>query len=191
MCLLFGNNSTWLYVSERIQHIKGTDNMVSEFPMESNEGGLLFQMESNEGGLLSRYFFHSPPQHLCRHIYDCTSVPSHIWLEYRCMWRKTPINSNSTKIQTVLTTTSLEFELLRMTFVIEDGIPTCIVEVKEEIDGRTPEKTAEQLRRMLNNQFPEPHAPMPPQNGPATTPQGPPLRRSTRRRKPRVCPYCH
>ena len=24
----------------------------------------------------------------------CTSVPSHIWLKYRCMWRKTPINSN-------------------------------------------------------------------------------------------------
>ena len=24
----------------------------------------------------------------------CTSVPSHIWLKYRCMWCKTPINSN-------------------------------------------------------------------------------------------------
>ena len=23
----------------------------------------------------------------------CTSVPSHIWLKYRCIWRKTPINS--------------------------------------------------------------------------------------------------
>ena len=23
----------------------------------------------------------------------CTSVPSHIWLKYRCMWRKIPINS--------------------------------------------------------------------------------------------------
>ena len=27
----------------------------------------------------------------------CTSVPSHIWLKYRRMWRKTPINSNSTQ----------------------------------------------------------------------------------------------
>ena len=31
-------------------------------------------------------FFFSPPAHLCRHI----------WLKYRCMWRKTPINSKST-----------------------------------------------------------------------------------------------
>ena len=53
------------------------------------------------------------------------------------------------------------FELLHMTFVIEDGVPTCIVEVKEEIDGRTPEDTAEQLRRMLNHQFQAPPAPMP------------------------------
>ena len=45
-----------------------------------------------------------------------------------------------------------------MTFVIEDGVPTCIVEVKEEIDGRTPEDTAEQLRMMLNHQFPVPPA---------------------------------
>ena len=83
--------------------------------------------------------------------------------------------------------TEEEFELLHMTFVIEDGVPTCIVEVKEEIDGRTPEDTAEQLRMMLNRQFPVPPAPMPRQNGPPTVPQGLPLRRSTRRRKPRVC----
>ena len=27
-------------------------------------------------------------------FFSLASVPSHIWLKYRCMWRKTPINSN-------------------------------------------------------------------------------------------------
>ena len=40
-------------------------------------------------------FFFSPPAH--------RSVASHIWLEYRCMWRKTPKNSNSTTFGLVAT----------------------------------------------------------------------------------------
>ena len=39
--------------------------------------------------------------------------------------------------------TEEEFELLHMTFCIEEGVPTCIVEVKEDNNGRTPEETAE------------------------------------------------
>ena len=38
-----------------------------------------------------------------------------------------------------------------MTFVIEDGVQTCIVQVKEEVMNRTPEETADQLGRILNN----------------------------------------
>ena len=86
-----------------------------------------------------------------------------------------------------------EFELLRMTFVFEYGIPTCIEEVKVELDGRTPEETAEQLGRMLNNfeMRGKPVEQPPPmdlvrQSTPVAVPKWQ-LRRSSRRQKPRVC----
>ena len=107
--------------------------------------------------------------------------------------------------------TEEEFELLRLTFCIQNGVPTCIVEVKEDINERTDEEAVEVKREeegmeikrkeeavevkreeeaveVTREEQVEEAQRQPP--APAPTRPGVPLRRSTRRRTPRVCPYC-
>ena len=68
----------------------------------------------------------------------CTSVPSHIWLKYCCLWRKTPINSNSltnSKLQCVCV--CVLFFCLFVCFFFLGGGVTLVIVRKSNLENTT------------------------------------------------------